>query len=148
MPVIVSASASLTLTGTTGVGGTANLTLSPGRFDGTSNGTNTYDYDFGTLGVGSKTTTFTVTNSGSSASETLSIECDGSPATQCPNPFTLNHDTCMNTSLAANGGSCTFDFEVTFSTNCISPQGFSTTLQVVGTDVTYITSFMNAICGT
>jgi thiol-disulfide isomerase/thioredoxin len=97
-----SARTSLTLSGQGGVGGTPNLTLSPGKLTGTINGTNSYIYFYpSSIHV---TQTFTVTNSGTSSSETLLIECNGSPSQgSCPYPFTLNHDTCTNTSLAANG---------------------------------------------
>jgi hypothetical protein len=137
-----SASASLTLTGLAGVGGTPNLTLSPGRFTGTTNGMKSYDYLYPTS---ANATTFTVTNSGTSASQTLLIKCGGEPSS-CPYPFTLNHDTCTNTSLAANGGSCTIDLEVTFTNSCKEGSLYSTDLEVVGTDVTYITLYANVVC--
>jgi hypothetical protein len=139
-----SASASLTLIGKADVGGTPtpNLTLNPGTFTGTTNGTNDYSY---TYLPSIHTTTFTVTNSGTSASEKLVIECDGSATGACPYPFTLTHDTCTNTSLAANGGSCTVDLEVTFNQICKDPY-YSTELDVVGTGVTYITLDAFATC--
>jgi hypothetical protein len=136
--------ASLTLTGQTSVGGTPNLTLSPGRFVETTNGTNYYNYTYPSST--NSTQTFTITNSGTSASEKLVIECDGSATGECPPPFTRNHDTCTNTSLAANGGSCTVDLEVTIPGTCSEHTFYSTELDVVGTGVTYITLNANVEC--
>jgi hypothetical protein len=135
-------SASLTLTGQSSVGGTPTLTLSPGTFTGTTNGTNDYSYSYP---PSIHATTFTVTNSGSSASEKLLIACDGSATGECPYPFTRNHDTCTNTSLAPNGGNCTVDLEVTFTQICKDPY-YSTELDVVGTGVTYITLDASVVC--
>jgi hypothetical protein len=139
-----STSASLTLTGTSGVGGSFNLTISPGTFEENTNGTNVYIYEYPTRSH--VTQTFTVTNSGTSASEKLVIECVASATGDCDPPFTLTQDTCTNTSLAANGGSCTFDLEVTIPGNCLVGQRYSTALDVVGTGVTYITLFANVAC--
>jgi hypothetical protein len=143
------ASASLTLTGQAGVGGTPNLTLSPGTFKGPGNdAANDYDYGFGFVGAGSsKTTTFTVTNSSTSSSQKLFITCeDASPVEpQCPQgePFMFLNDTCTGRILGANQ-SCTFDLEFTAPANCV-PDNI-TNLEVIGTDVTYINLFVAAAC--
>jgi hypothetical protein len=133
--------ASLYVIGQPIVGGTPtpNLTLRPGTFLDTSNGTKSYQY------VLTHATTFTVTNSGTSASEPLHIECNESTRACLP-PFTLTHDTCTNTSLAANGGSCIFQLEVTFTNGCSSGTLYRTDLGVVGTNVTYITVEAYATC--
>jgi hypothetical protein len=140
------ASASLTLTGKAGVGGTPTLTLSPGRLLETVNGTNFYNYTYQPPSTDA-TQTFTVTNSGTSASKTLLIKCNDLPSSEsCNYPFTITHDTCTNTSLAANGGNCTIDLEVTFSGTCQKGTPYSTELDMVGTDVTYLTLFAYALC--
>jgi hypothetical protein len=144
-----SASASLTLTGQTGVGGTPNLTLSPGRFLGPGNdAANDYDYGFGLVGAGSsKTTTFTVTNSSTSSSQKLFITCEGRLPSdpQCPQdePFMFLNDKCTDMILGANQ-SCTFDLEFTAPANCVPL--YITNLEVIGTDVTYINLFVAAAC--
>jgi hypothetical protein len=142
-----SASASLTLSGTSGVGGTptSNLTLSPGKFTQNDNGIKIYSYLYPKPVY--STQTFTVTNSGTSALEQLAIGCDGpGSGANCISPFGLLHDTCTNTSLAANGGSCTFELEVSLFGPCKEHQSFITPLAVTGAGVTYITLFATAGC--
>jgi hypothetical protein len=140
------ASANLTLSGTSGVSGTptGNLTLSPGTLLRTVNGTNDYSYGFTHVLSGSKTTTFTVTNSGTSASQPLLIRCYDPDEAGCSSfPFRLTYDACTNTSLAPNGGSCTFDlvfYTIYCPANPPNPPNppYTTILEVIGTNVTYI----------
>jgi hypothetical protein len=131
-------SSSLTLIGKAGVGVAHNLTLSPGAPTGNYNGTNSYGYYY------TNATTFTVTNSGTSPSETLLILCGDEPNIEsCPPSFMLNQGTCMNRSLAANGGSCTFNI----GTPCQEGQVYPT-VDVGFNDMglPYITLYMTPQC--
>ncbi len=88
------------------IGGTPNLTLSPGGFIEDADGTNEYRYSFQVPNGSSKTTTFTITNSGSGASQTLHLASDDYLG------FYTAHDMCTGHALAP-GATCTFG--VTYS---------------------------------
>jgi hypothetical protein len=131
------ASASLTLTGKTGVGGTPNLMLSPGFTTGTYDGTNIYLYGFGQ--VASATQTFTVTNSGTGSSDPLGMQgC-------CAIGFTLSNDMCSGQTLAPNGV-CTFDLSWTAPWGCTSGEFNNGGVNIIGTDLTYINFNVSANC--
>jgi hypothetical protein len=122
----VSASASITLTGSGAITGAPDLTLSPGDFTGTSaSGTKNFLYDFG--GVVSDTQTFTVTNTGAVASGTLSlVGC-------CGSGFVLSNDSCDGNALAASGA-CTFDLAFTAPEGCSPGDQFITPVAVQDVD--------------
>jgi hypothetical protein len=123
--------AGVTLVGSGGGSGTADLHISPGP-----------TYSFGAISEGSSVTqTFTVTNYGTAASETLSLVQSGNADA----PIWLSNDMCSGTSLAENGGSCTF--ELTFSTEggC-QYQAFSTQLVIYGSTVSYILLSVSGFC--
>jgi Cep192 domain 4 len=122
-PGTVSASITLTGSGT----GTADLTLSPGTFLGTTNEpgkTKLYHYDFASNGSG--TTTFTVTNNGNAASEGLHF------AGCCDPHFSLANNNCESHVVAANGGTCTFDFTFTAPAGCNPGDLFATPNDIFG----------------
>ena len=135
-----SASASLTLIGKTGVGAAPNLTLSPGTYQTSANGTNYYRYLFS--GSGSATTRFTVTNSSDFQSQPLTIQCESVRPDNDSNcssqPFTLVNSTCIGRILNI-GDSCTFDLKFTPLATC-PPNGYLARLDVDG--YTYTTNYI------